>query len=70
MTTWDLIVEKAKDLRPEQQSEVLDFIEHLQERPQQLRNPAGLLEDLKVDVSDEDLAQARRELWGGFPRDL
>lgn len=72
MMTWELIAEKARALRPEQQSEVLDFIEHLRERRTvvlPLHNPAGLLGDLGVDISEEDLSEARREMWGDFPRE-
>jgi hypothetical protein len=32
MTTWELIAEKAKDLPPEKQQEVLDFVESVRAR--------------------------------------
>jgi hypothetical protein len=74
MTTWELIAEKAKVLTPEKQSEVLDFLEFLRarENPKQPRqSAAGLLADLGIDVSDEDIEEARREMWSNFPhRDI
>jgi len=29
----------------------------------------GALADLKLDISSEDIDQARREMWGNFPRE-
>ncbi len=29
----------------------------------------GVLADLKLDISSEDIDQARREMWGNFPRE-
>jgi hypothetical protein len=71
MTTWEQISEKAKGLTPTSQREVLDFVEFLLAREssrQPGRSAAGLLADLNVDVSDEDIEEARREMWAAFPR--
>jgi hypothetical protein len=35
-----------------------------------LQNVRGLCADLKVDISEEDISQARQEMWGNFPRDI
>ena len=32
--------------------------------------PLPLLADLGIDVSDEDIDEARREMWSSFPRQL
>ena len=72
MTTWEVIAERAKELPPEKQLEVLDFLEFLRMRTPKkrpLRSPAGLLEDLGIDLSAEDIAAARREMWSRFPRE-
>ena len=72
MTTWEIIAEKAKELPQEKQLEVLDFLEFLRTRPRirrPLRSPAGLWKDLGINLSEEDIAEARREMWGNFPRD-
>jgi Arc/MetJ-type ribon-helix-helix transcriptional regulator len=34
------------------------------------RSPYGLLADIRSDISAEDIDEARREMWAGFPRDL
>jgi len=71
MTTWEQIAEKARGLTPESQREVLDFLEFLHTREnskQPRRSAAGLLADLNVDVSDEDIEEARQEMWSNFPR--
>jgi uncharacterized protein len=29
-----------------------------------------LCADLKIDITEQDIAQARQEMWGNFPRDI
>jgi hypothetical protein len=70
MTTWEMIAEKSKTLAAEKQQEVLDFVEFLRTRRElkrPLRDLAGLWKGF--DLSPEDIAEARREMWGNFPRD-
>lgn len=72
--TWELIAEKAKALPPDKQAEVLDFLEFIQARSRKqagpLVDPYGLLAGLDHDISESDIAEARREMWGGFPREI
>ena len=74
MTTWEQIAEKAKRLTPEKQREVLDFLDFLRAREHSTkprRSAAGILADLNVDVSNEDIEEVRREMWSNFPhRDI
>ena len=35
-----------------------------------LRSLEGLLEDMHIDITEADIAQARREMWGNSPRDI
>jgi hypothetical protein len=73
MTIEEKVLQKLRELPPEKQKEVLDFVHSLRENngsPRKLRSLEGLLEDLNVDFTDEDIAQARREMWGNFPRDI
>jgi len=37
-------------------------------RRQRRRSLKGLWSDLGAEVSSEDIAEVRREMWGGFPR--
>jgi hypothetical protein len=66
------VLEKLLKLPVEKQKEVLDFVESLErvvEQRRSRRNLKGLWADLEVDISAEDIAEARREMWGGFPRE-
>jgi hypothetical protein len=71
----DIVIERLRALPPERRKEVLDFVEFL---AQQAANDAtnvtndlyGLWADLDVHVSASDIEEARREMWGNFPRDL
>ena len=73
MKIEEMVLEKLRGLPPEKQEEVLKFVESLQpaegaKKP--LRSLEGLLEDLNIDITEEDIAEARREMWGNFPRDI
>ncbi len=76
MTVEQRIVEKLRTLTPKGQQKVLELVEEIgnaessqpQESPQPRRSLRGLWKDLKVDVSEKDIAEARREMWGNFPR--
>lgn len=73
MTIEEIVLEKLRGLTPAKQKEVLEFVESLKldasdKKP--LRSLEGLLEDLHVDITEEDIAQARHEMWGNFPRDV
>ncbi|MBI3098181.1 MAG: DUF2281 domain-containing protein [Planctomycetes bacterium] len=72
MVVEQAVLEKLRSLPPEKQREVLDFVEFLsrQDRGRVAGDRSslkGLWSDLGVDVSDEDIADARREMWGRFP---
>ena len=73
MTIEEIVLEKLRGLPPEKQKQVLEFLDSLKpdgvtKKP--LRSLEGLLEDLNVDITEEDIAAARREMWGNFPRDI
>jgi len=73
MTIEQAVLEKLRDLPPEKQKEVLDFVDFLTVKngpKKPLRSLRGLWEDLNIDITEEDIAQARREMWGNFPRDI
>jgi len=38
-------------------------------QPEPLESLYGLWADLNIDISEDDIAQARREMWGNFPRE-
>ena len=73
MTIEHQVLEKLRDLPPEKQQQVLDFVDFLKERnggTKRRRSLLGLWADLKIVISEEDIAQARREMWSSFPRDI
>jgi len=73
MTIEQQVVEKLRDLPLERQEEVLRFVEGLKEKDgaqKPRRSLRGLWKDLNVEITEEDIAEARREMWGKFPRDI
>ena len=73
MSIEQSVLEKLRDLPPEKQQEVLDFAEFLGQKQTAAKRPRrnwiGLTSDLSVDLTEEDIAEARREMWGNFPRE-
>lgn len=71
MTTEQLVLVKLQILPPERQKEVLDFVEFLEQKQIAAQHPRrewiGTASDLRVDLTEEDIAEARREMWGNFP---
>jgi len=73
MTVEEQVLEKLRRLPPKQREEVLEFVDRLslQDNPVQPRaSLRGLWKGLGIEISDEDIARARREMWGNFPRDV
>ena len=66
------ILEALRGLPPEQQKEVLDHAKHLHNEMGRSRPPRqsgrGLWADLNIDLSSEEIDEARREMWKNFPR--
>lgn len=62
--------EKLLKLPMEKQKEVLDFVESLEKKAGakgRRHSLKGLWADLGVEISAEDITEARREMWGGLP---
>jgi galactose-1-phosphate uridylyltransferase len=68
----ELVLEKLRELPPDKQRAVLEFVESLRENglAKPLKGFEGLLEEYNVQITAEDIAEARREMWGNFPRDI
>jgi EAL domain-containing protein (putative c-di-GMP-specific phosphodiesterase class I) len=65
------VLDKLLRLPVEKQKEVLEFVESLEKQTRSLtprRSLKGLWSGLGTEVTAEDIAEARREMWGGFPR--
>ena len=73
MTIEQQVIEKLRELPPEKQKEVLEFVDSLQQKngdKMPRRSLLGLWADLNTHITEEDIAEARREMWGNFPRDI
>jgi Protein of unknown function (DUF2281) len=73
MNLEQAVLDKLRALPPEKQQEVLDFAKFIQQKnipKRSLKSVKGLCADLKVDLTEEDIAQARQEMWGNFPREI
>ncbi len=73
MTIEEQVLEKLRDLPPEKQKQVLDFVDRLKEKnstKKPRRSLLGLWADMNFHVSEQDIAEVRREMWGKFPRDI
>lgn len=66
------LMAKIKRLPPERQREVLDFVEAQERKNSRTEgNPPlrGMFAHLGIHISAEDIDEARREAWAGFPRE-
>jgi hypothetical protein len=73
MNIEQAVLEKLRELSIEKQQEVLNFADYLtiKSNPKPaLRSVKGLCADLKIDITANDIAQARKEMWGNFPREI
>lgn len=69
MSIEQQVLEKLRHLPPEKQKEVLDFVDFLKQKngtKKPLRSLRGLWKDLNIHITEEDIAEARREMWGNF----
>lgn len=72
MTTEEILVEKIKVLPVNRQQELLDFAEFLEQKEagrKPRRNLYGVLSDLNVNITEEDIKEVRKEMYGNFPRE-
>ncbi|MDQ6788728.1 MAG: DUF2281 domain-containing protein [Acidobacteriota bacterium] len=72
MTVEETVLEKVKVLPMNRKQEVLDFVEFLEskeavKRPR--RSLKGALADLDINLSEEDMREARNEMWRGYTKD-
>lgn len=65
MSIEQQILEKLRELPTEKQQEVLAFVGGLKENNrarEPFRSLRGLWKDLNIDITEEDIAEARREM--------
>lgn len=72
MSIEEAVLEKLRVLPPHRQQEVLDFAEFLERKSAPVRprrSLKGLWAGLGFDITEQDIQEARQEMWGKFPRD-
>lgn len=72
MTVIENVVQRLAELPPGSQLEVLDFVEFLSQKSSERRplfNPEGLWAGQGTNISPEEIAEARREMWGKYDRE-
>jgi hypothetical protein len=72
MSVSESMIKKIESLPPDKQREVIQLVdalaaENTNHRPR--KSLLGLCADLGIHITEEDIAEARREMWGNFPRD-
>lgn len=66
----EALIAELRELPADKQLEVLEFVRSLQTKPKRpLKSLYGLRVGHGVDISEEDIAEARKEMWGNFPRE-
>lgn len=73
VTIEQAVLDGLRQLPPARQVEILDFVEFLRHKAiphAGHRNPIGMFAHLNVKITEDDIAAARDELWGNFPRDV
>ena len=68
----EAVIAKLRELPADKRQEVLDFATFLQAKSSarpKLKSARGLWKDFGFSISAEDIAEARKEMWGNFPRE-
>lgn len=61
----EVLVAKLRELPADKQQEVLDFASFLGTKAKRPRKSSyGLWKGLGISISEEDIVQARKEMWG------
>ncbi len=71
MTLEEVLLQKIKVLPPDLKREAIHFVEFLQSKIQK-NTPRisleGIWADMDVNLTEEDIKEARKEMWQNFPR--
>ena len=69
MTAEEILVAKIKVLPPNLKEEALHFVEFLETKihpPVKRKSLKGSLSHLNIKITDEDIREARNEMWRGY----
>lgn len=72
MISEEVLLEKIKILPPNLKQKAIDFVESLQNNDKK-NTPRvslkGIWADMNVNITDEDIREARNEMWRGYTKD-
>jgi hypothetical protein len=72
MSVAESVIEKIQSLTPDQQREVMNLVDELAKsntNKHRRRSLMGAFSHLNIHITEDDIADARREMWGKFPRE-
>ena len=72
MTTEEVLLQKIKVLPPSLKQKAIEFVDSLQNETatkQKRKSLKGALAHLNIKISDEDIREARNEMWRGYTKD-
>jgi len=67
------VLEILEVLPLEKQQEILSFVKFIQSQSQMChprKSIKGILSDFPIDLTEEEFAEARKEIWANFPREI
>jgi len=72
MTTEEALFQKIKTLPPDLQQKAIEYVDSLQIEAQK-KTPRvslkGIWADMNVNITEEDIREARNEMWRGYTKD-
>jgi hypothetical protein len=70
MSVEDAVMENLRQLPVDKQQEVLDFVRFLRQQSPSV-SPRQPLKGMwsRVHITEDDIADVRREMWSRFPRE-
>ncbi len=72
MVSEEVLLQKIKVLPPDLKQKAIEFVESLQSEAQK-KTPRvslkGIWADMNVNVTEEDIREARNEMWRGYTKD-
>ena len=66
------VLQELRQLPPDKQNQVLNFVQFLkqEQKPKSLKSVRGLCADLNFDLTEEDIAEARAEMWSNLGEEI
>lgn len=72
MTNVEVLLQKFEVLSPAQQKKAIEYVDSLQKEvsgQSKRKSLKGALKHLNIKITDEDIREARNEMWRGYTKD-